>query len=181
MGMNKQSRLPKDMKVDAQMLVRFAELRESEVDSFRNEVARGFVPDGVWDAQGMNGGPRYWRVVQEHLRAAWRSHFTAQDCILLISDIARFSRLEQLLERAVHLADKERAEVAIPSPEAFPFQKVIMMLYLEPWRARICEMCGRHFIKELQRDRLCGDRKCDQEARRRRNQRYYSKRKGFAR
>lgn len=175
--MNKQSRLPREMRVDAQTLAQFADLKQEELEEFRHQIDSGFLPEESW-----SGSPQgIWALLQEKLRAAWRSGFTAEDTIELVSDVARLSTMLRRLDEVTRMSDAEATQAiqSLPRMESYTFQRVIMMLHLEPWRAQICPICGKHWVKNVQRDRLCST-ECRTEARARRNRKYYRKNKGRA-
>lgn len=39
--------------------------------------------------------------------------------------------------------------------EAWPYQRALMFLAVEPWRARFCAICGRRFVAEKPATRFC--------------------------
>lgn len=177
-GQSKMSRLPKSMRVDAEMLARFANLTDSEVERFRNSEAEGFVPEGFW----LGTPTPIWKIEQARLRDAWRAGFTTRACVSLVSMVAKLSAQDQFFENIQRLEEPEAVKAIqenmekhgtpYPPLDVYPYQEVIMMLFVDPWRARICEICGNHFIKEVQRDRYCSNA-CSKEAIRRRHNRWW--------
>jgi hypothetical protein len=158
----------KGLVVDAEILAAFANLGPSDADKFRNEVARDFVPEGFWAglAHSMQPGAtagRIWHVEQQRLRDAWRSQFSPERCIDLIASAAKLSEREQWLEQTteqVLIMPNEQipgflAKQSVPKPRIWPYQHAVMLLALQPWRARICGKCGMYFVKKKPRDRYC--------------------------
>lgn len=174
---SKMSRLPKSMKVDAGVLAQFADLEPPEVDAFRHSVAPGFMPEGFWTsaATTWSGGlTATWQMEQRKLRDAWRAGFPPVAAVELISDAARLSETGQWIEQAVQqggmLTDEHGVPLKAPKTVSYPYQQVVMMLAMQPWRAQICAVCGHRFVKEVQRDRYCSPACAKESVRRRRNQ-----------
>jgi hypothetical protein len=166
----------KGLAVDAEMLAAFANLEASDADKFRNEVARDFVPEGFWDGMSIQMLPdatatRIWQTEQKRLRDAWRSQFSPERCLDLIVSAAKLSegeqRLAELSERMLRMNNKEALDFAakqsVPKPRIWPYQHAVMLLALQPWRARICAKCGKFFVKKKPRDRYCS-KACSKQA-----------------
>jgi len=146
------------------MLAAFANLEPAGVDRFRNGVAPGFVPEGWWTGQMASISipvTPIWQLEQKRLREAWRSQFPPVACVDLIVSATKMSELEQWRE-----ADESNEQVAefIPKPKIYPYQHAIMLIALQSWRARICEICGKHFVKDFPRNRYCSPA-CTKQAR----------------
>jgi hypothetical protein len=168
--------MERSLLVDLKMLGEFANLEAADVDIFRNSVARDFVPEGFWAGMAIQMLPGatatgIWRTEQARLREAWRSHFSPERCIDLIVCAAKLSEGEQWLERVtaqmMKMENKEAfdfvAKQSIPKPKIWPYQHAVMLLALQPWRARICGKCGEYFVKEKPRDRYCS-KACSKQA-----------------
>jgi hypothetical protein len=157
----------KDLIVDTKMLAAFANLEPADADRFRNAVAPGFVPEAWWTGhqghvmEADDAPTAIWQREQQRLRNAWRSQFPPEACVDLIVSATKMSEFEQWRE-----ADESNKQVAafIPKPKIYPYQHVIMLLALQPWRARICEICGKYFVKDAPRDRYCSP-PCTKQAR----------------
>jgi hypothetical protein len=48
--------------------------------------------------------------------------------------------------------------------ESWPFQKAVMLLAVEPWRAGFCSQCGMRLVADKPGRKFCGD-KCSQSSR----------------
>jgi hypothetical protein len=168
--------MKKSLLVDAKMLAAFANLKSADADTFRNAVAPGFVPEGWWTGQAlpmMKGATSmpFWMIEQERLTDAWRSQFSPEACLDLIVSAAKESQLEKSLNQLTEQMPKMGNEAAsefiarqeLPKPEIYPYQHVVMLLALQPWRARICEKCGKYFVKDKPRDRYCS-KPCSKQA-----------------
>jgi hypothetical protein len=162
--------------VDAKMLAAFANLEPADVDNFRNAVAPDFVPDGFWAGMALSIVPgatssRIWQVEQKRLREAWRSQFSPERCLDLIVSAAKLSeseqRRQQIAERMLKMDNDAALEFAaeqdVPKPKIYPYQHAVMLLALQPWRARICGKCAKHFMKDKPRDRYCS-KACSKQA-----------------
>jgi len=167
--------MKKSLMVDARILATFANLESAEADSFRHAVAPGFVPELWWTGQALAMEPGatsepIWQMEQDRLREVWRSHFSPIACLELIVRAAKQSETEQWLkdfsEKMGQMSNKEIREYSkkyIPQTTIYPYQHVVMLLALQPWRARICEKCGKYFVKDKPRDRYCS-RACSKQA-----------------
>jgi hypothetical protein len=159
----------KSLLVDAKMLAVFANLKPTEAEQFRHAVAPHFVPDSFWSEA--NPGAIFnsvWRTEQARLRNAWRSRFSPERCLELIVATAKLSNLEEIHDQ--QLEHIERMPIEVPNPEKnlpdryiWPYQHVVMLLAMQPWRARICAKCGKYFIKVDPRDRYCS-KACSKQA-----------------
>lgn len=135
---------------DAQRLADFAngEPREA-VENFRANNPE-FFPPAVWsNASALIPGekgfdemlfgsgikPCYWFVLREALRKAWQEGFTPEHCVILLS-FAGDMPLN-------------------PSAEVWPFQRAVMFLAMEPWRAKFCGVCGKRFVADEPARRYC--------------------------
>jgi hypothetical protein len=166
----------KGLAVDAEMLAAFANLEPSNADRFRNEVARDFVPAGFWGGMSIEVRPgatsmKIWQAEQKRLRDVWRSQFSPERCLDLIVSAAKHSEQEQRMteisEQMLKMSNKDAldfaAKVSLPQPRIWPYQHAIMLLALQPWRARICGKCGKFFVKKKPRDRYCS-KTCSKQA-----------------
>jgi len=168
--------MEKSLLVDAKMLAEFANLEAAGADNFRNSVARDFVPEGFWAGQVIALSPGamskpIWQIEQQRLRDAWRSHFSPECCLNLIVLAAKLSageqRMEQIRAQIEKMPNEEIPSVVakpnLPRPKIWPYQHAVMLLALQPWRARICGKCGKYFMKEKPRDRYCS-KACSKQA-----------------
>jgi hypothetical protein len=164
--------MEKDLMVDAMNLAAFANLKPEDAENFRNAVAPGFVPEIWWRTPNIFGivpdAPAFsaviWKLEQQRLKDAWRDHFSPEVCLGLIVSANRASEFEysvhQQTERKALDQDKEAyascvASQTPPKPRLWPYQHAVMLLAMQPWRARICEICGKYFVKEEPRERYC--------------------------
>jgi hypothetical protein len=165
-------RSQKKMLGDMQVLAEFANLKDADIQRFRDgETASTFFPAALWEGQTANGA--MWKTEQARVRDAWRTKFPPESSVLMITEIAKLTALEQRMEQIVRMTSEQLAEEQgmaeeqgknwISKPECFPFQMAVMNLTLQPWRAAVCEVCGLHFIKMHQRNRYCST-KCSTEA-----------------
>jgi len=161
----------KEILIDANALAAFSNLKDNEMD-FRQNYP-DFLPD-IWSGASIvidtnersQQSTRSWRVLQEQLIDAWRNGFTLDDCVGLIGHVAKFSQLEiamQKLEKDMMHSNKIPTG-PFPSPETWPFQRAVMFLGMNPWRASICSRCGNRYVKDKSTRRFCSD-KCFQESR----------------
>ena len=84
--------------------------------------------------------PRWWGFQQGLLRA-WEEGFPADWAVILIA--------------VTH---------SKTSAQAWPYQRALMFLAVEPWRARFCGECGKPFVADKPATRFCST-KCAGNAR----------------
>lgn len=150
----------KDILNEAKALAAFSNLKDDEVEYFRKNYS-DFMPD-IWSTVSI-GADSAQHMLQGLLADAWRSGFTLDDCVGLITAVARFSRLEKSLQHYMQAYDGT-ATGPLPPPETWPIQRAVMFLGMNPWRASICSRCGKRYVKDKSTRRFCSD-KCFQESR----------------
>jgi len=74
----------------------------------------------------------YWWGLQQGVRRAWETEFSLDWCVMLVS-----------------LAHNETPV------RAWPYQRAVVFLGMEPWRARFCGMCGKRFVADKPARRFC--------------------------
>jgi len=108
-----------------------------EVDSSKLFSSLGADPSG--ESEPAESVPYwkkvpYWWMLQQALRRSWELSFPLNWCVMLIS--------------AAH--DQN------PTPfRVWPFQRAVMFLGVEPWRARFCGVCGNRFVADKPARRFC--------------------------
>jgi hypothetical protein len=159
----------KEQLVDADILARLANLKESEVAEFRHSVAPDFLPSTFWEMDEV------WKREQELLQKAWRLGFPPELSVLMISHAAQIGPFQQRWDQISNMTS-EQAEAEVkkakesgrdwkPKPESWPFQTAVMFLTMEPWRSQVCAICGKFFVvRKAGRDPKCSD-ECRVEAR----------------
>ena len=156
---------------DARLLARFAVLRESDIDAFRKD-APDFVPQDYWGAmptltlrpdlpleQVLYKG-RPWELAQRMVRDAWHQRFPPEKAVELISNCSKFSDMERQLN-AILTAPNASVEDLLRhlSPaKMYGFQKAVMYLSMQPWRAKVCslESCKRRYVANAPPQETCG-------------------------
>jgi hypothetical protein len=140
--------MQKNELVDARTLALFSDLKPEDAERFRNSIAKNFIPESWWTLGGIKKLPggavttsKIWQEWQSVLRSAWDSGFPTDYVVALL---ATYYQLEPLHE--------EFAELKIP--DALPYQKALMILAVESWRARKCR-CGARFIAEKPNSLFC--------------------------
>lgn len=151
--MKMQARSLKSLLVDAGALAQFADLQSDEQAAhFRNSVYRDFIPEYFWDWRSVTAdGERVWRIEQSKLRETWKTQFPIERSVHLIASLAK----ESEYDTAIKEPSKDVEKMDANEPPVFPYQMAVMFLTMQPWRAQICGMCGKHFVKSAPRDRYC--------------------------
>jgi hypothetical protein len=132
---------------DAEFLAGFANLNPDGVEDFRKDYP-DFFPDTFWPEgrkgysalalkEGLAG--RDWLTYQTHLRQAWSKTETFP--LPLTIELVRPTGTGQFIQLGMD--------------EAYPYQRAVMYLYAQSWRAKICEECGNRFVADHAKRRYC--------------------------
>ncbi len=89
----------------------------------------------------------FWQAFQGVLRGAWQLGFPLEECVRLISSAAVADRLY----------GETDVEPDLSSYPVWPYQRAVMLLGVEPWRARFCPLCGKRFVADKPARRFCSD------------------------
>jgi hypothetical protein len=149
--------LKQDMN-DAGTLARFANLEESEIGQFRTANPQ-FLPkwwDDSGNAREQNKG-LIWKYWQDLLRKWWLR--------LQEGPSSKYSNF--VLALVTYCADTESSwdalgfvdtpfDTDVELVKALPYQRAVMFMALNPWRARICR-CGNRFIADKPNRQFCSD------------------------
>lgn len=184
----------KSILVDALTLARFSNLKPAQVDDFRNNVGKDFLPD-IWEKRAFGpeqlDGMMAWEEIQGLLRQGWKRRFPLEESVTLITLVAYHSQLEREWDEAPdyikQIPEKHRPEGSenvtkedllgvsafpIEQPEldriskVWPFQRAVMLLTIDPWRARFCPTCGERVAACTARSTRCDNASCFEESRR---------------
>jgi hypothetical protein len=155
---------------DAERLALFSNVSgDAEVNRFRASHD-AFFPRNFWNWQirafdqgavSVSGPlPKlppipFWQAFQEALRGAWQARFPLEECVRLISCAAVADRLHGQ-------ADIEPDLMSYP---VWPYQRAVMLLGVEQWRARFCGLCGKSLVADKPARRFCSTA-CSAKARR---------------
>lgn len=170
---------------DAQTLADFSNLEPSDESYFRANFP-DFLPSAVFEvnqaepnAQGVYrlvmtqepGKPPQsvfvWTPYQRALRLAWQKRFPLDSCLELIVSLDRFTKV--IVQKP---EERKLSEGGIfQKSKVWPFQRAIMFLGMQPWRARFC-VCGKRFVADIPARRFCSD-KCFQDSRRQANRSWW--------
>jgi predicted nucleic acid-binding Zn ribbon protein len=176
-----------DFLQDARVLADFSNLvTQEDADYFRHNH-RGFLPDGLWNtlsltiedaASGKKALPS-WNTLQQQLLRTWRTGFPLNSSVSLITSLERVTKLSQALEDVASQAAKTNdmeslSKTKLPQPEYWPFQRAVMFMAVESWRARFCSACGKSFAAAKAKQGLCSD-KCREDAEKRRKNAWWSR------
>lgn len=135
---------------DAEALAKFSNLSAGDVSYFVNNFP-DFIPVFWWAAHDGAQVPTYlWQMRQQLLRKAWQKGFPIDESI-------------QLLVGGGQDAVKEFNPASLAEIKVWPYQRAVMFLCVEPWRARLC-ICGKRFVADKPSRRFCST-KCSAEAR----------------
>jgi hypothetical protein len=148
----------RDILIDGQMLAAFSNLAPEEVDVFRNSVAPDFLPSSLWDLTHIESTALpAWQLIQQKLREAWTKRFPLDLSIELISDIYRYSQQHKFWDQLQQMSNREITRASVPATEVWPFQRAVMFLAVNSWRARFCLRCGKRFVAAKPKSTYCSD------------------------
>ncbi len=90
---------------------------------------------------------QFWQAFQRALHGAWQVGFPLEECVRLISCAA-------VADRLYGATDVEPDLLSYP---VWPYQRAVMLLGVEPWRARFCAQCGKRFVADKPARRFCSN------------------------
>ena len=138
-----------DILIDAQALATFANLEPNNIEEFHNSVYPDFVPPFLWRLpESEEGTPPDWKRLRNKLRDVWKEGFPLEGAIQLISSIFSLSVAEEVVNQP------DDAKIF---PRAWPFQRAVMFLAVNPWRVRFCQRCAKSFVANEPRSAYCSD------------------------
>jgi len=152
-----------DILIDAQTLATFSNLTPGEVEAFRNGVAPEFLPssDEFWGMRSTTPGATdaefVWQSIQQGLQEAWAKRFPLDRSLQLITIINKYSELEKAFRQVPNMSNEEIAGTRFPAQEVWPFQRAVMFLAVNSWRARFCPRCGKRFVAAKPKSTYCSD------------------------
>jgi hypothetical protein len=159
---------------EAQHLAEFSNLESGQIDEFRNAVSTDFFPPKMWEMPGQSlhldtsvktgnvwTPEPLWKTYQDVLRETWQNHFPSETGIWLIAHLAKLSRQEQRMREVEQELNSTGVltmpQEPLPEPESWPFQRAVMYLCTNPWRARFCMACGKRFVAARPKSTYCSD------------------------
>jgi hypothetical protein len=115
-----------------------------------NREHRGFVPPVWWTNPAWKksvGMYTPWLRERDLLRKAWSAGFPA-DITLELATTNLF-----LIS---HALDSDTPEEMETGPrKIWPYQRAVLFLHVNPWRAKTCLFCGKRFIAEHSKTKFC--------------------------
>jgi len=152
----------KEVLWDAERLAVFSNANAAvDAEYFRRNYG-DFFPRNFWNWKVRVGGPGeftvsagpipsevilFWQAFQRALRDAWQIDFPLEECVRLISCAAVPDRLSGATD----------VEADLLSYPVWPYQRAVMLLGVEPWRARFCAQCGKRFVADKPARRFCSN------------------------
>ena len=106
----------------------------------KGNYARLF-PASFWNEPEIREGAVLWnyKTFQAVLRQAWQEGFPAN-----------------LVVRLVQMPTGDMNEVAdFLKGTTWPYQRAVMLLFVESWRIRFCQNCGARFVKDKPHQKNC--------------------------
>jgi hypothetical protein len=159
--------------IDADALAKFSNLKPQDTEEFRNKIYRDFLPADLWDvlsftvgdtSVGETSSPVAWQSIQGLLQDAWANRFPLDSSVQIITAVDKLSQLTRQLARASQMSNEDIVNRVWPAQEVWPFQRAVMFLAVESWRARFCPACGKRFVAVKPKSTYC-DVSCFKEAR----------------
>ena len=131
-------------------LADFARLENPEQARAFEQSNPEFFPNTWWDwgraalpLPLRNTEPGFdWSRYQQLLREAWKTRFPLDTTVQLSAPSSSLQMGDLLMFRKV-----------------YPYQRAVMLMHAEPWRAAHCEKCARPFAKDAKGRRFCS-REC---------------------
>lgn len=146
----------------------------------------------VYDGSGLQQ-PRTlpsWTRAQEKLRMAWVDRFPPTQSLELLAEAMDWDRIEQIMlpteeqrvgwERQLDKLEEYETDPnssalpALPPPRIYPYQRAIMFLAVNAWRAKFCKLCHERFVAGEPKQGLCSET-CRHQAERNRQSAYWKR------
>ena len=142
---------------NAQTLAEFSNLDRGRVDYFRNNFP-DFVPQAWWDYHATNAQQKQWLFTQALLRDAWKNRFKG-GAYFLVALLTSVFKPSDLIESHFDFQfDRPAfARVSEMSWGYSPFQRAVLYLFENSWRARFCAECDKRFVAAEPRNKFCSD------------------------
>ena len=166
----------KEQLYDALKLAEFANLETTDIDSFRAKYP-DFAPEGWWEALELPvvvageviknpTSDRPWKRLQQELREAWQTKFPCDICVSLIEQGAKLSEHDQFIQevsaRALKMDNASALEFLAkqnyPPIRVWDYQRAVMFLFVQSWRAVFCMSCGKRFVKDTKGRLYCSEK-----------------------
>ena len=144
-----------ELLIDTQVLADFANLNAEDKNDlsptnpeyFRNNHT-DFVPQEWWtwhhwqaESKDSPGSFNWsWQTAQRFLQEAWREKFSLEKCVELITLVGNDLRTQV----------DGKAKV-------YPYQRAVMFLGTNRWRAKFCLRCGNRFVATTPKSIYCTD------------------------
>jgi len=133
----------------ARLLAQFANLEHDGVERFRQDHP-DFVPPVWWIGPASNksiGTYSPWVLERDRLRTAWAGEFPADKTLELVTSS---------LFLIAHAQASDTTEETEGTPQkVWPYQRAVLFLHVNAWRAKTCEWCKNRFVGEHPKARFC--------------------------
>jgi hypothetical protein len=150
-----------DVLIDAQTLATFSNLSLGGAAEFRNSICPSFLPDDLWDLLSITPEAETaepaWQSIQQLLQESWVKRFPLEWSIQLITTIDKHSKTSQALANVERMSNQDLLKLKLPIQEVWPFQRAVMFLTVNSWRARFCPACGKRFVAAKPKSTYCSD------------------------
>jgi hypothetical protein len=134
---------------EAEALAELANLEPADVETFVKNHPN-FVPSIWWNSPAWSkhlGIHVPWERERDRLRDAWATEFPANKTLELTANG---------LFMAAHTLEFETTDEAENAPrKIWPYQRAVLFLHVDSWRAKTCEWCNRRFIGTHSQARFC--------------------------
>ena len=140
-GLLTSERDEKEVLVAAGKLAEFSNLEPNQAQAFRQKNPE-FVPEVWWTSDAMvsqEPPPKVWEAWQNYLQNAWTLEFPLDETLELLTFYSNTTPPE---------------DNPFAPAKAFPYQRAILFLSTQTWRAKFCE-CGKRFVKDKPQRRFC--------------------------
>jgi hypothetical protein len=137
--------------MNAEMLAAFADLELDRVGGFREDNP-DFLPSSWWAGPAWNEGfGTYtpWLRERDLLRQCWAKGFPADKTLELVSS--------NLFLIARTLTFDSAEEINNAPQKIWPYQRAVLFLHINTWRAKVCHVCKRRFIAGSKIGKYCGN------------------------
>jgi hypothetical protein len=142
-------RKERDALRDVRLLAEFANLEPDGVERFRRDHP-DFVPPVWWIGPALStsmGTYTPWVLERDRLRTAWATEFPPDKTLELVTT--------SLFIAAHALASDSTEEMESTLQKVWPYQRAVLFLHVDAWRAKTCDWCKNRFVGEHPKARFC--------------------------
>jgi hypothetical protein len=132
----------------AKTFAAFLDLRAVEIAEFRRKHP-DFIHILLWNC---------WESIQKQFQKVWENGFSQREALqVLSSNDFMGGKLDELITTTIDEQGKthEKRQSVEQYQQGLTYKKAVLFLFTDSWRAKVCERCERHFIRNHSQTKCC--------------------------